>query len=142
MSGRLHRLAIRVYYEDTDFSGVVYHANYLRFLERGRTEMLRDLGIDQTALFSGAAPLAFAVARMTIDFRRPALMDDLVEVVTEVAEVAGASLTLQQRLLRGEDLLVEASVRVAAVSRGRAVRLPGPLVAQLRGPATSDPAAG
>ncbi len=138
MSDRLHRLAIRVYYEDTDFSGVVYHANYLRFLERGRTEMLRDLGIDQTALFSGSAPLAFAVTRMTIDFRRPALMDDVVEVVTQVAEVGGASLTLQQRLLRGDDLLIEAIVRVAAISRGRPVRLPAALAVQLRG--SSSPA--
>lgn len=138
MSDRLHRLAIRVYYEDTDFSGVVYHANYLRFLERGRTEMLRDLGVDQTALFSEAVPLAFAVTRMTIDFRRPALMDDLVEVVTKVAEVGGASLTLDQRLVRGEDLLVEAAVRVAAVSRGRPVRLPAALSARLRGVVLTD----
>ncbi len=138
MSEHLHRLSIRIYYEDTDFSGVVYHANYLRFLERGRTEWLRSLGIDQAALFSGDAPLAFAVTRMALDFRRPAVMDDLVDVATGLAEVGGASLVLSQRLLRGEQLLVEASVRVAAVSRGRAVRLPPGLSARLRGtPAAS-----
>jgi acyl-CoA thioester hydrolase len=133
LSTPAHRLAVRVYYEDTDFSGVVYHANYLRFLERGRTELLRDLGVDQTALFSGAAPLAFAVMRMAIDFRRPALMDDLVDVITTVVEVGGASLILDQKLMRGEELLVEATVRVAAVSRGRAARLPPGLAARLRG---------
>ena len=77
MSGAIHRFSVRVYYEDTDFSGVVYHAGYLRFLERGRPEMLRDLGVDQASLFGAEPPLGFAVARMEIDFRRPARMDDL-----------------------------------------------------------------
>lgn len=133
MSGRVHRLTVRVYYEDTDFSGVVYHANYLRFLERGRTETLRDAGLDHAALFAADPPVALAVARMEIDFRRPARMDDLVEVETRVAAFAGASLTMHQRLLRGEEVLVEASVRVAAVSRGRATRLPAGLAARLAG---------
>jgi acyl-CoA thioester hydrolase len=124
---------VRVYYEDTDFSGVVYHANYLRFLERGRTETLRDAGLDHASLFAAEPPLALAVARMEIDFRRPALMDDLLVVETVVAEVGGASLAMHQRLLRGEDILVDAKVRVAAVSRGRAVRLPAGLAARLRG---------
>ena len=119
MSGRVHRLTVRVYYEDTDFSGVVYHANYLRFLERGRTETLRDAGLDHATLFAADPPVALAVARMEIDFRRPARMDDLVEVETRVAALAGASLTMHQRLMRGDDVLVEATVRVAAVSRGR-----------------------
>ncbi len=135
MTEAAHRFAVRVYYEDTDFSGVVYHANYLRFLERGRTETLRDLGIDQAALFSMEAPVAFAVARIEIDFRRPARMDDLLTVETRVAAVGGASLTMHQRLLRGDDLLVEASVRVAAVSRGRAVRLPAAMTTRLQGAA-------
>ena len=133
MSGALHRFPVRVYYEDTDFSGVVYHASYLRFLERGRTEMLRDLGVDQASLFAADPPLGFAVARMEIDFRRPARMDDLLEVETRVVEVGGASLTMRQRLLRSGDLLVEAGVRVAAVSRGRAARLPRDVAARLRG---------
>lgn len=133
MSGRVFRLTIRVYYEDTDFSGVVYHANYLRFLERGRTETLREAGLDHGTLFAADPPVALAVARMEIDFRRPALMDDLVEVETRLAEVGGASLTMEQRLLRGADVLVEARVRVAAVSRGRATRLPAGLAARLAG---------
>ena len=133
MTGRVHRLAVRVYYEDTDFSGVVYHANYLRFFERGRTEMLRDLGVDQAALFAAEPPLGFAVARMEIDFRRPARMDDLLEVETRVAEVGGASLWMHQRLTRDGEVVVEATVRVAAVSRGRATRLPRGLSAVLLG---------
>ena len=133
MSGRVHRFTVRVYYEDTDFSGVVYHANYLRFLERGRTETLRDAGLDHASLFAAEPPLALAVARMEIDFRRPARMDDLLAVETVVAEVGGASLAMHQRLLRGHDLLVDARVRVAAVSQGRAVRLPPGLAARLRG---------
>ncbi len=134
MSARIHRLRIRVYYEDTDFSGVVYHASYLRFLERGRTETLRDAGLDHASLFAADPPVALAVARMEIDFRRPARMDDLVEVETRVSEAGGASLTMHQRLLRGEELLVEAVVRVAAVARGRATRLPAGLAAALTAP--------
>ena len=126
---------MRVYYEDTDFSGVVYHASYLRFLERGRTELLRELGIDQSALFEGASgqPLGFAVAHMTIDFRKPARMDDLVTVETTRVAVKGASLLLRQRLLRGGEILVEATVKVAAVSGGRVARLPSRLAAKLIG---------
>ena len=130
-----HRFALRVYYEDTDFSGVVYHANYLRFLERGRTEMLRDRGIDQRALFEAPEPIGFVVAAMEIAFRRPARMDEALVVETETAAIAGASLMLDQRLLRGDDLLVVASVRIAVLSRGRVVRLPRDLVAKLSGPA-------
>ena len=133
MSGRIHRFPVRVYYEDTDFSGVVYHANYLRFLERGRTETLRDAGLDHASLFAAEPPIALAVARMEIDFRRPARMDDLLVVETVVAETGGASLTMHQRLLRGDELLVDAKVRIAAVSQARAVRLPAGLAARLRG---------
>ncbi len=125
-----HRFDIRVYYEDTDFSGVVYHANYLRFLERGRTEFLRALGVDQATLFAGgdSPPIAFAVTHMTIDFRKAALMDDLVTVETDLSSVGGASLRMRQRLSRGGELLVEASVKIAAVSGGRVARLPSALV--------------
>ncbi len=128
-----HRLPVRVYYEDTDFSGVVYHANYLRFLERGRTELLRSLGIHQTELHAGASgqPIVFAVTHMTIDFRRPARMDDLVTVETERVRVGGASLVLRQRLLRGDEELISASVKVAALSGGRVSRFPAVLAAKL-----------
>ena len=126
-----HRLPVRVYYEDTDFSGVVYHASYLRFMERGRTNYLRLLGADQRALFEDAAReapgFAFVVRSMTIDFRRPAKMDDVLEVVTETAEVKGASVTLHQHVARGEETLVEAVVQVAFVAGGRARPIPKPL---------------
>ncbi len=134
---RLHRLPVRVYYEDTDFSGVVQHVAYLRFLERGRTEFLRDCGVDQSALFAGAAPLAFAVRRLGVDYLKAALMDDLISVETRVARLGGASIDMAQRILRGDELLVTADVRVAAVAAGRAQRLPGEILAKLgrrRGP--------
>ena len=121
-----HRLAIRVYYEDTDFSGLVYHASHLRFMERGRTELLRALGLHQRALLEGAAgaPIFFVVRAMDIDFKRPATMDDLLTVETRAMELGGASLTLDQRVLRGEELLVAATVKVVCVENGRARRLP------------------
>src|SRR5271169_4391504 len=102
-----HVLTVRVYYEDTDFTGIVYHANYLRFMERGRTNYLRLLGADQRALFEAAekeAPgFAFVVRSMTIEFLKPARMDDLLAIVTAPDEVKGASMTLQQKVLRGEE---------------------------------------
>jgi acyl-CoA thioester hydrolase len=135
LQGRLveggHVMAVRVYYEDTDFSGVVYHASYLRFMERGRTDYLRLLGVDHRALFEEAeqeAPgLAFVVRSMKIDYLKPARMDDVLEVRTSPAEVAGASLTLIQRVMRGEELVVEAAVRAALVSDGKPRRIPASL---------------
>ncbi|HVU41460.1 MAG TPA: tol-pal system-associated acyl-CoA thioesterase [Xanthobacteraceae bacterium] len=126
-----HVLAVRVYYEDTDFTGIVYHANYLRYMERGRTNYLRLLGADHRALFEETAKeapgFAFVVRSMNIDFLKPARMDDVLEVFTEPQEVRGASITLRQRVMRGDELLVEASVRVAFISDGRARPIPKPL---------------
>jgi acyl-CoA thioester hydrolase len=126
-----HVLRVRVYYEDTDFTGIVYHANYLRFMERGRTNYLRLLGADHRALFEAAeqeAPsFSFVVRSMRIDFLKPAHMDDVLEIVTRPEEVKGASITLNQRTMRGEDLLVEAHVRVAFIAGGRAKPIPKPL---------------
>lgn len=120
-----HILPIRVYYEDTDFSGAVYHANYLRFFERGRTEMLRALGFSQSALHARAdASIAFVVRRMTLDFLRPARMDDVIEIRTETLDVRAAAIELRQTVLRGRETLVEGSVCIACVSDGRARRLP------------------
>ena len=118
-----HRLHIRVYYEDTDFSGLVYHASYLRFRERGRTELLRELGLGQRELVERGSPF-FVVRAMDVDFRRPARMDDLVAVETAVVEVGGATVRMEQRVLREQELLVSAKVTVAAVESGRARRLP------------------
>ncbi len=126
-----HRQPVRVYYEDTDFSGIVYHASYLRFMERGRTNYLRLIGADHRALFAAAekeAPgFSFVVRHMDIDFRKPALMDDVLDVVTAPEEVKGASVMLHQKVMRGDDLLVEAHVQVAFVSGGRARPIPKPL---------------
>ena len=126
-----HVMAVRVYYEDTDFSGVVYHASYLRFMERGRTNYLRLLGADQRALFEQvekeAPGFSFVVRSMQIDFRKAARMDDLLEIVTAPAEVKGASVVLRQSVMRAGDALVEATVQVAFVSGGRARPIPKPL---------------
>jgi acyl-CoA thioester hydrolase len=126
-----HFLTVRVYYEDTDFTGIVYHANYLRYMERGRTNYLRLIGADHRALFEAtekeAPGFAFVVRSMTLDFLKPARMDDILEVVTEPEVVKGASITLRQKVMRSEDLLVDASVRVAFISGGRARPIPKPL---------------
>jgi acyl-CoA thioester hydrolase len=126
-----HVLVVRVYYEDTDFTGIVYHANYLRYMERGRTNYLRLIGADHRALFEAtekeAPGFAFVVRSMNIDFLKPGRMDDVLDIVTEPEEVKGASVTLRQRVMRGDELLVSASVRVAFVSAGRARPIPKPL---------------
>ena len=126
-----HRQQVRVYYEDTDFSGIVYHASYLRFMERGRTNYLRLIGANHRALYEEtqreAPGFAFVVRTMTIDFRKPARMDDLLDVVTMPEEVKGASITLKQQCRRDGEVLCEASVRVAFISGGRARPIPKPL---------------
>ena len=135
LAGRLveggHVLPVRIYYEDTDFSGFVYHASYLRFMERGRSDYLRLLGVEQGALFAEAAAeapgFAFVVRSMTIDFLKPAKIDDVVEVRTAPKEVAGASITLHQRVSRGGETLVEAEVKVAFVAGGKPQRIPAAL---------------
>jgi acyl-CoA thioester hydrolase len=119
-----HRLGVRVYYEDTDFSGFVYHASYLRFLERGRTELLRGLAGDQSELHREASGLVFVVRRMALDFIRPARMDDQLTIVTRTLQMRGASMQLAQEVRRGDELLVAADVTVACVRDGRAIRLP------------------
>ena len=130
-----HHMQVRVYYEDTDFSGAVYHASYLRFMERGRSNYLRLLGADQRALFEATAAeapgFAFVVRTMEIEFLRPARMDDVLDVVTETQEVRGASITLHQRVMRGDEMLIDAHVKVAFVSGGRARPIPRPLRAAM-----------
>jgi acyl-CoA thioester hydrolase len=110
------------------FSGIVYHANYLRFMERGRTNYLRLLGAEQHALFAEAEAetpgFAFVVRSMTLDFRKPARMDDVLDIVTWPLAVKGASITLAQEVKRGADMLVKAEVRVAFISEGRAQPIP------------------
>jgi acyl-CoA thioester hydrolase len=131
-----HVMSVRVYYEDTDFSGVVYHASYLRFMERGRTNHLRLLGTDHRALFEEAEQetpgFAFVVRSMQIEFLKPARMDDVLQVTTAPEEVRGASITLHQRVMRGDELLIEAHVRVAFVCDGRARPIPKALRTAMR----------
>jgi acyl-CoA thioester hydrolase len=130
-----HTLPVRVYWEDTDASGLVYHTSYIRFMERGRTELLRSLGLDQRPLLEGAAgaPTFFVVRAMQLDFIRPAVMDDLLRVETRVLELGGASLTLDQRVLRETETLVTAAVKVVCVEGGRAKRLPPEVRAKFEG---------
>jgi acyl-CoA thioester hydrolase len=123
-----HTQVVRVYYEDTDFTGIVYHANYLRYMERGRTNYLRLIGADHRLLFEQtekeAPGFAFVVRAMTIDFLKPARMDDILHIVSDPVEVKGASVTIRQKVMRGEDVLVEAQVKVAFISGGRAKPIP------------------
>jgi acyl-CoA thioester hydrolase len=119
---------VRVYFEDTDAGRIVYHANYLRFMERGRTNFLRLLGTDQSAIDG-----AFVVRSMQIEFHKPAFLDDVLEVVTAPEQVRGASLILNQRCQRGGEVVAEAKVRVAFVSAGKAQRIPIALRSSLAG---------
>jgi acyl-CoA thioester hydrolase len=122
LSGHIHTLPLRVYYEDTDFSGVVYHASYLRFMERGRTELIRALGIEQGVLFEEGA--AFMVRSMSIEFIKPARVDEVILVETTPLEAKGATLMIAQKISRGSEVLITANVKVAYVVKGRAARIP------------------
>jgi acyl-CoA thioester hydrolase len=128
-----HHLSVRVYYEDTDFAGIVYYANYLKFIERGRTEMLRAAGVDQSRL-KAERGLVFVVSRVTIDYRAPARFDDLLTVETRIERLGRAALDMRQDVLREGDLLATALVRLACIGDdGRPVRLPADLAARLTG---------
>lgn len=134
MTEAAHTLPVRVYYEDTDAGGVVYHASYLRFLERGRTELVRARGLTQSGLRDAAGePLFFVVRHMELDFLRPAGLDDLLTVETRVDRRGGASVIMAQRILGGSAVLVTATVTVVLVGGGRARRIPATLAAQLFG---------
>lgn len=120
---RVHRLTLRVYYEDTDMAGIVYYANYLRYLERGRSEMVRDAGIDQMAMRS--AGVVFAVRRVVADYVRPARFGDDLTVQTAMGRTTPARFVMDQRVLRGDDLLLTAAVTIVCMDLdGRPRRLP------------------
>jgi acyl-CoA thioester hydrolase len=125
--GRRHVLPIRVYFEDTDFSGLVYHASYIRWCERGRSDFLRLMGNDHRALIDGAPghePAAFVVRRMGLEFLKPARIDEILEVTTRVKDTTAATLTLDQRISRASVELFTAEVMVVLVSAsGRPLRL-------------------
>ncbi len=129
--GPEHVLPVRVYYEDTDFTGLVYHASYVRFLERGRSEFLRLSGVDHVAM--GRIDTAFALTRLEVDFKRAAGIDDALWVHTRFLSIRGARIAISQRILRGEELLTSAVVDIACIDgRGRARRPPVVLVEALQ----------
>ena len=122
-------ITLRIYYEDTDFSGIVYHANYLKFFERGRTDSLRQCGVTHTDLLAREEPLAFAVRKMTIEWITPAKIDDLLEVRTRFVEIKGARMFLDQEIWRGDTLVARADVEAVCMSlSGRPRRVPPELI--------------
>ncbi|WP_237154412.1 tol-pal system-associated acyl-CoA thioesterase [Oryzibacter oryziterrae] len=136
MSSAVHIHPVRVYWEDTDAGGIVYHASHIRFFERGRTEFLRHVGIHQSATADRSAPdaLLFTVRRLEVDYLKPAHLDDLLTVETHVLKVGRSRLDLEQKLLRGEELIASAIVVVVAVGgHGRPKRIPDAISARLTG---------
>ncbi len=128
-----HRLPVRVYYEDTDFTGVVFHGAYLNFCERGRTEALRLLGVGHTELKAADPPLAFAVVRIEVDYRRPASVDDALVVHTVFEGFRGAVMIVAQRVTRAGEPIAEARVHVVSIGLdGRPRRLPRLMVEILK----------
>lgn len=128
----VHRIDVRVYYEDTDAAGIVYYANYLRFLERGRTEFLRALGHDQHVLMLEG--IAFAVRSVNAEYLKPAKLDDALAVETAVASLGKAQLVFSQRIRRNDELLLDAKIRVACIDplRSKPIPLPRAIHAQLK----------
>jgi acyl-CoA thioester hydrolase len=136
MEGDRHILPVRVYFEDTDFTGVVYHGSYVRWCERGRSDRLRLLGLTHQELQAreGGEPLVFVVHRIEMTFKKPAQIDDVLEVITELDEWGGARLTLAQRIERDGVVLMQAKVEVVLITKdGRPHRLPPELMAILKG---------
>ena len=122
--GRTHRFALRVYFEDTDVAGIVYYANYLRFMERARSDMLRAVGIDQRAVMERGDGV-YAVAEVSIKYRGSARLDDDLVVASEVRQVRAAAVVIQQRVMRGDEILTDATVTAAFIARdGRPKRQP------------------
>ncbi|SNT76603.1 tol-pal system-associated acyl-CoA thioesterase [Paracoccus seriniphilus] len=129
-----HCLTLRVYYEDTDLAGIVYYANYLKFIERGRSEWLRELGVDQVAMKQDEGKV-FAVRRVEADYLKPARFDDLLDVETRLASLSPARIVVEQIVRRNEEKLFSATVTIACLDqRGRPSRLPARLAECLKGP--------
>lgn len=133
LDGRHHLLPVRIYYEDTDFTGLVYHANYLRYFERGRSDFLRLAGIHHSALLAGPEPLGFAVNRIALDFLKPARIDDALVVRTAYESMRGPRIFIAQSLERGAETLVRAEVEVCCISlTGRPRKPPALLLERLK----------
>jgi len=140
--GRAHLLPVRVYYEDTDFTGVVYHAGYLRFLERGRSDFLRAIGVSHAALLAEEPPTAYALLRLSIEYKAPARIDDALLVRTTYDYVQGPRLLITQSVTRRDTPIVTATVEACCISRAGRPKKPPPLLlerlAPLLAPAPSD----
>ncbi len=132
--GREHRLPIRVYYEDTDFTGLVYHANYVRYFERGRSDCLRLMGIGHAELLDGDNPLAFVVSKMGLHFLKPARIDDQLVVRTHYDAVKGPRLLISQAVTRGDDVLCRAEVEVVCIHLDGRPRRPSKALREKVGP--------
>ena len=130
--GRIHHYPIRVFYEDTDFSGIVYYANYLRFFERARSSFFRLVGFEHAKLWDGDDPLAFAIRKIELDYKKPARVDDHLVVQTTYDRIKGARLWVSQACYRGDDLLVTAVSEAASITpEGRPKRAPKNMVEKL-----------
>ena len=113
--GREHRLPVRVYYEDTDFTGLVYHGNYVRYFERGRSDALRLMGVGHAELLDGDQPMAFVVSKMALTFLKPARIDEELVVRTHYDAIKGPRLLISQTITRGGDALCRAEVEVVCI---------------------------
>jgi acyl-CoA thioester hydrolase len=119
-----HWLAVRVYYEDTDFTGMVYHANYLRFFERGRSDHLRDAGVSHQSLLDRPDPAAFTLTRVAVDYRRPGKVDDLLHIRTRYLGLDGARIRFAQACFKGDTLLAEAEIEAVMIHADGRLRKP------------------
>ncbi|MFO1236687.1 MAG: tol-pal system-associated acyl-CoA thioesterase [Alphaproteobacteria bacterium] len=131
--GRVHVLPVRIYYEDTDTSGIVYHANYLRYCERGRSDFLRMAGVRHLVMLEGESKLVWTLRRISLDYMRPARVDDLLMVRTRYTEMAGARLVGEQEIYKGADLLCTARIEAAVITLdGRPRRIPADIREKLQ----------
>lgn len=131
--GRTHILPVRIYYEDTDFTGLVYHANYVRYFERGRSDFLRAAGVHHSELLNGPGPLGFAVNRLALEFHKPARIDDALTVRTVFETIRGPRIFIAQRIEREGESLVTAEVQVCCISlTGRPRKPPATLLERLK----------
>ncbi len=133
LQGGIHHLPVRVYFEDTDLSGIVYHANYLRFAERGRSDFLRAIGVNHADLAAAEEPIYWTLRRITVDYAKPARIDDLLDVRTVCDTFSGARLDMAQAIWRGDECLVRLKVEAACINpEGKPRRIPKPALAALK----------
>lgn len=126
-----HEFSVRVYYEDTDLAGIVYYANYLKFIERARSTMVREAGIDQGAMKEGEG-LVFAVRHVDATYLKPAKLDDELRIATKLQQLSGAKLLFEQDVYRGDEMLFSSKITVICMNAaGRVIRLPAEIRAKL-----------